>query len=172
MIKLIGACMTVAACGSMGYTWARVYEKRPQQLTALEAALQMLETEIIYGATPLPEALSQVAAKCDSQTAGLFRDAAGELRKMKGITAAEAWDRAVNRFFPETALSVQDLQILKRFGVSLGASDREDQAKHIQLAKSQLRQAAVQAETLSRKNSAVFKYLGFLGGLVLALVLY
>ncbi len=172
MVKLIGACLTVIACGSLGYTWARIYERRPQQLAALEIALQILETEIIYGATPLPEALSHVAAKCDWPMAGLFRYTAEELGKMKGITAGEAWERAIDRFSPDSALNNQDLLILRRFGVSLGASDREDQAKHLQLAKTQLKQASIQAESLSRKNSSVYKHLGFLGGLMLVLILY
>ena len=172
MLKLIGAGMTLAACGSIGVTWARVYEKRPQQLVAIEGALQLLETEILYGATPLPEAMAQVALKCDPEIAGLFRNTALELRKMAGITASEAWEAAVQDFFPGTALNKQDLQILKRFGAPLGASDKEDQAKHIELTKSQLKLAAQQAELLSRKHALVYKYLGFLGGLLLVLILY
>lgn len=76
--------MTLAACGNMGLTWARTFEKRPRQLAAMEAALQLLETEIIYGATPLPEAMEQVAEKSDTEIEGLFRLTAGELRKMEG----------------------------------------------------------------------------------------
>jgi len=172
VIKLIGVFLTLAACGNMGLTWARVYEKRPQQLTSVEAALQLLETEIIYAATPLPEAMEQVALKCDPETAGLFKNTARELNKMEGITAGEAWGRAVDAFFPGTAWNERDAHILKRFGASLGASDREDQAKHLQMARSQLKLATHQAEAISRKNSTVFKYLGFLGGLLLVLILY
>ncbi len=172
MIKIIGACLTVAACSNIGLTWARVFEKRPQQLTALEGALQLLETEIIYAATPMSEAMKQVAAGCDSAVAGLFRYTEAELRKMEGVTAGEAWNRAVEKFFPETALNGQDLQTLKRFGASLGTSDREDQAKHLELVKSQLKLAAAQAESVSRKSATVYRYLGFLGGLLLVLVLY
>lgn len=172
MLKLIGACLILAACGHIGLTWARIYEKRPQQLTALEGALQLLETEILYTATPLREALKQVEAKCDPEVAGLFRSTAAELNKMEGITAGEAWERAAEEFFPETALSQRDLHIIKRFGAYLGASDREDQAKHLEMAKSQLRLAASQAEAISLKNSKVFKYLGFLSGLMLVLILY
>ncbi len=172
MIKFIGASMILTACGSMGFIWGRVYEKRPQQLTSLEGALQLLETEIIYGATPLPEAMELVADKCDPEIAGLFRDTALELRKMEGVTAYEAWVRAIEKFSPGTALNNQDLSILKRFGTSLGVSDREDQAKHLQLTKSQLKQAVIQAESASRKNATIYKYLGFLGGLLLILILY
>ncbi len=172
MVKTIGAAMILAAGGSMGFIWARVYEKRPQQLVSLEAALQLLETEILYGATPLPEAMDLVAEKCDPEISGLFRYTALELRKMEGITAGEAWHRAMIKVFPATSLTDQDLFVLKRFGASLGISDREDQAKHLTLAKLQLKSAVGRAEAVCRKNATVFKYLGFLGGLLLVLVLY
>lgn len=172
MIKLIGACLTLAACGNIGFTWAGIYEKRTRQVKGLEGAIQLLETEIIYGATPLPEAMEEVALRCDSEIAGLFRETARELRKMEGSTGGEAWHRAIEAFVPATALNKQDIQILRRLGSSLGFSDREDQAKHLQLAKSQLAAAAAQAEMNAKKSAAVYRYLGVLGGLLLVLVLY
>jgi len=116
--------------------------------------------------------MAQVSKKCDPEVAVLFRNTEAELGKMEGITAGEAWCRAADEFYNETALNNRDLQIIKRFGVSLGTSDREDQVKHISLTKSQLKQAALEAEKLSKKNAVVYKYLGFLGGLLLALILY
>ncbi len=172
MIKLIGACLTLAACGNMGLTWAGVYEKRPRQLAALEGALQLLETEMLYAATPLIEAMTEVAEKCDRSAAGLFRTAAAELGKMEGYTAGEAWDKALEQFFPGTALNARDLHILKRFGPSLGISDREDQAKYLAMTKSQLKTAAAEAAAEAKKNAAVYRYLGLLGGLLLVLLLY
>lgn len=172
MIKLIGACLTLAACGNLGFTWAGIYEKRPRQIKALEGALQLLETEIIYGATPLPEAMAEVAVRCDPEVAGLFRGTARELRTMEGATGGEAWQRAIDDFFPETALNKQDIHILRRLGSSLGISDREDQAKHLKLTKSQLANAAAQAEMNAKKSATVYRYLGVLGGLLLVLVVY
>lgn len=172
MFKLIGVCLTLTACGYIGLTWARIYEKRPQQLTALEGALQLLETEIIYTATPLQEAMKHVSQRCDPDISELFRNMAAELEKTEGATAGEAWERAADDFYSGTALNQRDLHILKRFGASLGVSDREDQAKHLEMTRSQLRLASTQAETLSRKNSTIFKYMGFLSGLFLVLVLY
>lgn len=172
MLKLIGACLTLAACANFGFTWAGMYEKRTRQIKGIEGALQLLETEIIYGATPLPEAMAEVALRCDSEIAGLFRGTAGELRKMDGSTGGEAWQRAIDDFLPVTALHKQDIHILRRLGSSLGISDREDQAKHLKLTKSQLAAAAAEAEMNAKKSVTVYRYLGVLGGLLLVLVLY
>ncbi|HWI54285.1 MAG TPA: stage III sporulation protein SpoIIIAB [Desulfobacteria bacterium] len=172
MIKAIGICMTLAACGTMGITWAGVYEKRTRHLVAIDSALQLLETEIIYGATPLSEAMMHVSKSCDTEISDLFKNTALELGRMEGVTAGEAWNSAVRVFQEQSVLNNSDLQILKRFGASLGVSDREDQAKHLELARSQLKLAAARAEAAAKKNSTVFRYMGFLGGLLLILVLY
>lgn len=172
VIKLIGVCMTLAACGTMGLTWAGVYEKRPRHLIAMDSALQLLETEIIYGATPLADAMVHISQSCDPEIAELFKYTACELRKMEGVTAGEAWSSALMLFQEKGFLNNSDIQILKRFGASLGMSDREDQAKHLELARSQLKLAAAQAEDAAKKNSTVFRYMGFLGGLFLTLVIY
>ena len=156
----------------MGMMWARVYEKRPRQLTSLEEALLLLETEITYGSTPLTEAMELVARQCYPEVSSVFRQTAFELKKMEGATANEAWARSVDAFFPGSALTDGDLQVLRRFGVSLGNSDREDQVKHLELARNQLKMAASQAEIAAGKTAVVYKYLGFLGGLFLVLVLY
>ena len=172
MIKALGICMTLAACGTMGLTWAGVYEKRPRQLAAIDSALQLLETEIIYGATPLKDAMVRLSQSCEPEISGLFKHTALELGKMEGVTAGEAWSQAVKAYQQESALSDTDFKILKRFGASLGISDREDQAKHLELTRSQLKMAAAQAESAAKKNSAMFRYMGFLGGLFLVLILY
>lgn len=164
--------MTLAACSTMGFTWAGIYEKRTSQLVAIDSALQLLETEIIYGATPLEHAMLRVCQACDRDVAGLFKETSIELGKKEGVTAGEAWNKALAGFKEYSALNDNDLQILKRFGASLGVSDREDQAKHLELTRSQLKLAAIQAGEVSRKNSTMFKYMGFLGGLFLVLVLY
>jgi len=172
MLKILGAGLAVAACAGIGFTMARDYTERPRQLRAIESALQMLETEIVYGATPLTEALDYIAAGCDPGVNVLFRQTAKELRQSGGCTAGEAWHQALTALFRVSALKNADIAVLKRLGVSLGLSDRQDQEKHLKLAREQLRQEIRLAEELAGKNGRLCKYLGVLGGLALVLVLY
>ncbi|MHB8157607.1 MAG: stage III sporulation protein AB, partial [Desulfocucumaceae bacterium] len=67
MFKLIGAAILVAAGGTAGMLVAREYVRRPKELKAVLSSIKMLETEIIYTATPLAEALESVAAVSDSR---------------------------------------------------------------------------------------------------------
>lgn len=172
MLKLIGAVMVVAASGLGGLAVAGNYSRRPRELRTLRSALQMLETEVVYSATRLPEALARVAGNCDRLVEPLFSRAAAELATATGITAANAWENALNHYYPGTALKPQDLSILRSLGSSLGRSDREDQVKHLHLAMEQIKTATAGAEEEAARNIKLWSYLGFLGGLITVLVIY
>lgn len=172
MLKLVGAALVVAASGLTGMAVSNSYSRRPRELRSLRSALQMMETEIAYGATRLPEALGLVAARCDQAAAPLFAGAAAELKTMSGLTAAEAWEKSLKNYYPGTALRPQDLSILRSLGASLGISDREDQIKHLHLTIEQLTAETGAAEDEAQRNVKLWSYLGFLGGLMAVLVLY
>lgn len=172
MLKLIGAIMVVGAGGLGGLSIAGNYSRRPKELRALRSALQMLETEIEYNATCLPEAFQQVSARCDKSAALLFSEAAAKLSEQSGITAAEAWEKAIKKYHQSTALSSGDLSILRNLGGTLGVSDREDQIKHLRLAMEQLNAETAVAEEAAKRNVKLWSYLGFLGGLLIVLLLY
>lgn len=172
MLKLAGAVIVIVASGLSGLVVAGNYSRRPRELRALRSALQMLETEVAYSATYLPEALKQVAGRCDQSSALLFSGAADELSSMSGATAAEAWEKALNNYYPGTALKAGDLSVLRHLGGTLGISDKEDQIKHLRLAMEQLSAATAAAEDEAARNVKLWSYLGFLGGLLVVLLLY
>lgn len=172
MLKLIGAVMVIVSSGLAGMALANVYAVRPKELRQLRSALQMLETEITYTATLLPDALSQVGLRCEQAVARLFKRAAAELKTMSGCTAREAWETAVEEYSDGTALTAPDLSILRNLGNSLGVSDQADQVKHLHLTMEQLKTTEDRAEEEAARNVKLWNYLGFLGGLMVVLILY
>lgn len=172
MLKLVGAIIVVLACGMIGFSIARNYIRRPQQLKVIQAALQMLETHIIYSAAPLPEALHMISQRSDPKIGPIFRKTGELIGREEGYSASEAWHAALEEYFPETSLNNDDLTVLKNFGASLGISDREDQEKHIRLAGEQIKMELAKAEEAAVKGSKLWRYLGFLGGLLIVLIIY
>lgn len=172
MLKFLGAAMVVAASGLSGLAVAGSYARRPKELRALRSALQMLETEIMYGATRLPEALNTVASRCDQLVRPLFKQTEVELSAMSGVSAAEAWEKALTIYYPASTLKPQDHSILIHLGRSLGRSDCADQVKHLRLTMEQVTQEAANAEEEASRNVKMWSYLGFLSGLVFVLVAY
>jgi stage III sporulation protein AB len=172
MFKLAGALLIIVAGSTAGIIRAREYMRRPGELKSMLAALQMLETEITYAATPLGEALERIAAGGGREVKRLFAGAAAELRAMSGCTAAEAWQKSLQSYYPGSALLDSDLIILQNLGSALGISDRQDQSKHLRLASEQLKLEAARAGEEAARNAKMWNYLGFCGAAALVLLIY
>lgn len=172
MLKLIGGLLVVASSGLAGWWVSRGYARRPVELRQFIAALQLLETEITYAATPLPEALDRVAEQVGAPASSFFRQISRDLGAHTGCSAREAWHAALGAHGPGSALSPGDLAVLGGLGNSIGISDREDQGKHLRLAAEQLKTALVAADDAAAKNVRMWNYMGLLGGLIIVLALY
>jgi stage III sporulation protein AB len=172
MLKILGCALILLAGGGAGMTMAGHYARRPRDLRSLQAALKMLETEITYTATPLPEALGRVAERAGPRLAPLFNRAREELLSPSGRTAREAWESALKAFYPTSALVPSDLAVLRQLGPALGISSVQDQSKHLHLAMEQLGVEMARAEEEASRYVRLWNYLGFLGGLALVLMLY
>lgn len=157
--------------GTVGLIIARNFSLRPQQLRHLKSALQMLETEVLFGLTPLPLGLQRVGKKMAFPINKLFEITGDYLNRGEGLTAGEAWEIALKELELESALLPEDLDILLYFGQSLGGSDREEQYKNFKLVQEHLKNAEDKAERLKAKNAKIWKYLGFSFGGVIALIL-
>lgn len=171
MLKIIGSVLVIAAGGLAGALIARSYERRPRELRELSSGLQMLETEIIYGATPLPDAFERVSRSCRGAVSTLFSSASEGMRTGKGFTAEEAWGNALARLAQVTSLKRDDIDVLKELGAFLGISDRDDQEKHMRLTAEQMRRQIEKAENEARTNVKLWNYLGLSSAVVLVMIL-
>lgn len=171
MVKLTGALLVIGAAGAMGLAIAGNYARRPRELRALQSALGLLETEIVYAATPLAEALEQVSRRAEGCVAGLFARAHAGLANQAGTTAEEAWEWALEYYYGASSLGPDDLAVLQGVGKMLGTSDRQDQSRHLRLAQERLRAQSQKAEDQARQNVRLWQYLGFLAGTATVLIL-
>jgi len=172
LLKLLGALLIVGASSISGILIANKYRQRPLELRNLRSMLNLLETEIVFTSTPLPLALEKIAKHADSNIAQLFAKTRDYLLTENGITADEAWQRALHDFMPESYLIEEDLGILQNFGIGLGCSDRNEQLKNIQLVQELLKQQELKAETNRCQNERLWKTMGFLTGVAIVLLIY
>lgn len=172
MLRLAGSLVIIFGCGLIGMFNARNYSQRPEELRHLQSALQMLVTEITYAATPMAEAFRSIAARCDKRVSILFEYILAELGSCPGCTAHEAWEKALRKFYIRTTLAKSDLAILSNLGKALGISDRQDQTRHLLLAIEHLGVEIQSARDDASKYVKLWNYIGFLGGLVVVLLLY
>lgn len=170
-LELIGSGMVLWASDSVGRQAAANLAGRPGELRALLAVLQMLETEIEYAATPLPQALRRVAEAVQGVARDALRRGAQALHSDPALPASRAWGETVRHLQEYSCLRADDLVPLQTLGAYLGGSDRLDQIKHLALAREQLKTRLERAQEDLDRLGRVYRYSGLCAGLTLVLVL-
>lgn len=172
MFKLAGACFVIVFATLAGLQKATFYAQRPRQLRQLRIALQLLETEIVYGSTPLVVAMEHIARRVKKPVASLFTETAQHLRDGEGTSLEECWTLAIQTTWAQTALKEDEKEILLQFGQMLGLTDKQDQRKHIKLAVGNLQSEEEHAKMLQQRYEKMCKTLGFMSGLLLVILMY
>ncbi len=171
MLKLLGAILIISATTSFGFYLARSLYRRTRQIRELQNALQLLETEIVYGATPLSQALQKTGEMTAQPLDGIFRRAAVYLGEYGGLSTYECWKMALEETWPSTFLQAGEKDILLQIGQALGRSDRSDQQRHLRMALQHLLSEGDRAKEEQERYEKMCRSLGFLGGLLLALLM-
>jgi len=171
MVKLIGAVLILFSASMVGWQIGKYYACRPLQLRALLIALQMLETEIVYGLTPLHRAFVKIGHRVQKEVGQLFLTAAELLiTEEAGVEGCLA--KSIRKHWSETALRKEEKGVLHSLGQVLGTTDREDQQKHLRLAITHLRGLEEEARVEQAKYERMYKSLGFLGGLLVVILMF
>ncbi|MBM7552327.1 stage III sporulation protein SpoIIIAB [Thalassobacillus pellis] len=169
-MKWIGAILLLAATTWVGFEVARKFKQRPRQIRQWKHALQMLESEMVYGQTPLLEACAYLSKQLHEPTAWFFRSIA-EAKSRSTSDFSQIWIDELDRHWAYTALENNEKEILKQFGQTLGQHDLLYQKKQVQLALSHLEMELEEAVGIYHQYNKTVKGLGFLTGLLLVLLL-
>jgi len=132
-------------------------------------ALALLDTEIVWGGTPLPEAFCIVKERTESPWQEFFADLQGRLQR--GESANTAWKETIVSQNPHFCLKQEDWQVISDVGKGLGRSDRTEQHKQLELIQRQLALMKDQSGAWSEKQAKMWSYLGFLCGIAGVLIL-
>ena len=168
---LSAACFGLVLSDSamIGFGIAKNYADRPRQLQSLRTGVEMLLTEIVYAATPLSEALIGVGKTQGQPIAEFFNEVGTGISEM--MTVNEAWSRGLEGLQSSSALLLPDLEVLRSLGEVIGVSNREDQERHLLLACQRLHAQHVVATDEASRNVRMWRYLGFLIGVVVVIII-
>lgn len=166
---VMGCIVLIAGCGCLGMWLAYRIRRRPLELRECLTALGLLDTEIVWGATPLPEAFGLLKERSDTPWKGFFAEL--QERLLKGESAGSAWKGTMITQKDKFCLKSEDWLVIADVGKGLGRSDRTEQHKQIELVQRQLLLIKEQAEIWAGKQAKMWTYLGFLGGIAGVLIL-
>ncbi|MDR3541849.1 MAG: stage III sporulation protein AB [Desulfosporosinus sp.] len=166
---ILGCVALIVGCGSFGLWKASRIRRRPSELRACLMALALLDTEIVWGVTPLPEAFSIVKERTDPPWQTFFAELQERLER--GEPANLAWKETISTQNEHFCLQQQDWQVIRDVGKGLGRSDSQEQHKQLELVQHQLTLIKDQAGIWSEKQAKMWSYLGFLCGIAGVLIL-
>ena len=166
---VLGCIVLIAGCGCMGLWLAYRIRRRPLELRECSMALALLDTEIVWGLTPLPEAFGIIKERTDTPWQEFFAEL--QERLQQGESAGTAWKETVKTRNAHFCLKPEDWQVISDVAKGLGRSDRTEQHKQIELVQRQLILLKEQTEIWSAKQAKMWSYLGFLGGIAGVLIL-
>lgn len=171
MVQSIGICMILAVTTLTGAYFCLREKYRLQDLRELERAMVMLESQIRYLSVPLSEVLENISYQTSGQVGVLMQETAKAMAEKTGETADKIWETVWLQHLSHTYFSGEDYQSILRFGKTLGYLDQEQQKNSTDLFLTELRQKCGQLERRLEKNGRLYYSMGFLGGLLLVIVL-
>jgi stage III sporulation protein AB len=169
MIKIVGALITITSCTVAGFLWANNYANRTRQIRELQNALTYMETEILYGHTPLDAILNSISLRVKEPLASLFKQISEELVHGNS-TIQESWSNAIQRYWRVTSMKENEREILLQLGNNLGLSDASNQQKHIRVALNHLQAEEMDALDQQKRYEKMTRILGFLIGVLIVII--
>jgi stage III sporulation protein AB len=168
----MGALVIGAAGAALGYYYSNLEKYRIQDLLEFKKAMLILSSEIEYMRTALPEAAGHIAHKTDNPVSDVFSCFAVLLENNGPNTSYQLWTQALERQKKRSFLAEEDWVALNGFGKTLGYLDKQMQLNAIRLTVDYIDAKVTLLQTGSGKNERMYRSLGVLGGLLVAVVLW
>ena len=170
-VKILLLIVIFSLCTSIGILHGRSFSTRLDNLIYLEQCIKILETEIVYGSTPLPQALTNVYNKGHPRISFIFEEIRKDLLRNKRGDVYSSFISIENLLFNRLNLKKIDIDTFISLGRVLGSSDREDQEKNFKITLKQVSGLILEAREEKNKNEKLYRTLGFITGIGIIIIL-
>lgn len=168
-MTIIGSILVIASCTLVGLYFAYKDIFRIKNLLEVKRALNILKVEIEFAKSPLPEALSQIAARLDEEIGNIFKEIAESLGKREHESIQVIWSEAFEK--SETYLTSDDMEQITALGKTLGYLDKNMQIVGIDMVVQAINEKISILHESSTKNKKMYQSLGVLSGLLVCVLL-
>ena len=164
-MKLAGMVFIVVSAGSVGIRIGLSLKHRCRYLRQMLHAIQILEYEISFGATPLPKAFWAVSQASEGQMTQLFFSMSSQMEQCCWLSPKSAMERAlIGNNDPSN-------EILIHLAEQLGKYDLQTQQNALQTAKARAEQMLQELERERSIKSGTYETLSICAGLAAAILL-
>lgn len=166
VFKLFILCFIIGASSCIGILLSKKYANREKEIKEMKTGLNMFATKIKFTYEPIPILFAEIANKIGGNVGKIFSTAASY---MKEKTAGDAWEASLEEV--EHNFNKEDVTVLKNLSKMLGQTDLEGQLSEIEIVNQFLSSQLENAGEERRKNEKMYRTLGIVGGLTIAIIL-
>lgn len=171
IIKLIGSFMVFMGCTLYGFRYANVLSKRVNELRDLEKSVMILQNEITYTYTEIPEVFLKISKEIESNLYLVFKKAYDNLINNMCEDVFEAMEIALNEEENKLDLNKKDKNILLQLSKSLGQWDIEAHKNIFKLSMKNINDQIEEAMKKEKTDGKLIRTLGISLGAVICILL-
>lgn len=166
LFKLFLLAMIIGASSAIGILFSKKYANREQEIKEMKTGLNMFATKIKFTYETIPNLFMEIATKIQGNVGNIFATSA---ERMKEEPAGNAWENALQEVIHN--FNKEDIAVLKNLSKLLGQTDLEGQLSEIEVVNNFLTTQLENAKEERKKNEKMYRTLGIIGGLTIAIIL-
>jgi len=167
MLKFMGSLLLAGGATALGFLASGRLDRRVSTLRALLGGLELLEREISFRLTPMPELLERLATQTDPPVDELFAHCREGLDRLGEVSLGQLWREGLELLY----LGEGERAVLAGLGDILGRYDSEGQQKALALTQSALERLLRDAGEERDRLGRVYRVAGTAAGAVLVILL-
>lgn len=166
VLKFLICVIIILICTYLGVDKSKSYDRRLFELQRIKNGFNFFRSKIEFTYEPVRDILEEISKAIYSNCSNIFKNTKDY---MNSLDLREAWNRAIEE---EEKITKEDKDILKMFGKLLGKTDKKGQISEIDLSINFVDKQIQKAELEKSKNSKLYKSLGFLIGMWIAIIIW
>lgn len=172
LLKLIGTVLILSSGLSFGLAVSQSYVKRMASIQSLLQALDIMEKEISYRMTPIPEILSVLAQNTSQPYSILFRNVCMGLKKDPTRNLSVQWQESLLEIQRPMNLSDDVCTVLRSFADVIGKYEVEEQRRTIFYISDRLKDYLLRAEKEKESKGKVYRTCSIATCILLVILLF
>lgn len=169
MLKLLGALLLTGGGLALGLGAVGTLDARAKGLTALTAALGLLEGELSFRLPAMPQLFASLARRAPEPAGAFFAACARGMDTLGERPFEEIWAGAAAE--TPMGLAAEDREILLELGSVLGRYGAEDQRRAVEGARARLEANAQRVRAERRRQGRAYGTMGLALGAFLTILL-
>lgn len=171
IIKLLASICIIVSGFMFGVNMSAQQKIRMNELNCIKKAFLILKSQINYSLELLPIALMNIAKRSDKPVNVIFKSISERLVQKDKKPIAEIWAEEFKANSKNTHLSKEDIETVSDFGKALSSLDRKLQINNIDIVIEYIDKTVEFIANKNETESKMYRSLGVLGGILLAVMM-